>query len=64
MFELDLPDTPGFSDEVYQDLMNKRIVDINNVLLSKDKVDSHLMSIALFPEKMEDIENQMFICDN
>ena len=29
--ELDLPDTPGFSDEVYQDLMNERIVDINHV---------------------------------
>lgn len=29
--ELDLPDTPGFSDEVYQDLMNERIVDIKHV---------------------------------
>jgi len=29
--ELDLQDTPGFSEEVYQDLINKRIVDINHV---------------------------------
>lgn len=29
--ELDLPDTPGISAEVYQDLMNKRIVDIKHV---------------------------------
>lgn len=28
---LDLPDTPGISEEVYNDLMNKRIVDIKNV---------------------------------
>ncbi len=26
--ELDLPDTPGISDEVYQDLLNKKIVNI------------------------------------
>jgi len=29
--ELGLPDTPGFSDEVYQDLINKRIVDIKHL---------------------------------
>ena len=29
--ELGLPDTAGFSDEVYQDLMNKRIVDITHL---------------------------------
>jgi len=29
--ELGLPDTAGFSDEVYQDLMNKRIVDIKHL---------------------------------
>jgi putative nucleotidyltransferase with HDIG domain len=29
--ELGLPDTPGISDEVYQDLMNKQIVDVNNI---------------------------------
>jgi HD superfamily phosphohydrolase YqeK len=29
--ELGLPDTPGFSEEVYQDLMNKRIVDMKHV---------------------------------
>jgi len=29
--ELDLPDTPGFSDEVYQDLVAKRVVDIKHV---------------------------------
>jgi len=29
--ELDLPDAPGFSDEVYRDLINKRIVDMKNV---------------------------------
>ncbi len=29
--ELDLPDTAGFSDKVYQDLMNKQIVDIKHV---------------------------------
>jgi len=29
--ELDLPDSPGFSDGVYGDLINERIVDIRNV---------------------------------
>ncbi|MBC2715505.1 MAG: HD domain-containing protein [Desulfobacteraceae bacterium] len=29
--ELDLPDTAGFSNEVYQDLMDKQIVDIRHV---------------------------------
>jgi len=29
--ELDLPDTRGFSDEVYQDLVAKRVVDIKHV---------------------------------
>ena len=29
--ELDLPDTSGFSEEIYQDIMNKRIVDIKHV---------------------------------
>jgi len=29
--ELDLPDTPGISDRVYQDLINKRIVNVYNI---------------------------------
>jgi len=29
--EFDLPDTPGFSEEVYRDLMNKTIVDIKHI---------------------------------
>jgi len=29
--ELDLPDTPGISDEVYEDLMNKKIVNIHHM---------------------------------
>ena len=29
--ELDLPDTPGISQEVYRDLMNRKIVDIKNL---------------------------------
>ena len=29
--ELDLPDSPGFSDDVYEDLINERIVDIRHV---------------------------------
>jgi len=29
--ELDLPDTAGFSGEVYQDLINKRIVDLRHI---------------------------------
>jgi len=29
--ELGLPDTPGISKEVYQDLMHKKIVDVNNI---------------------------------
>ncbi|MFA9392772.1 MAG: HD domain-containing protein [Prolixibacteraceae bacterium] len=29
--ELDLPNTPGISDEVYQDLINMRIVDIKHI---------------------------------
>jgi len=29
--ELDLPDTPGFSEEVYQDMLHERIVDIKHV---------------------------------
>ena len=31
IIELGLPDTAGFSDEVYQDLINKRIVDIKHI---------------------------------
>jgi len=41
--ELDLPDTPGFSEEVYQDLMNKRIVDIKHV---KNLNDFKLLQIG------------------
>ena len=41
--ELDLPDTPGFSDEVYQDLMNRRIVDIKHV---KNLNDFKLLQIG------------------
>ncbi len=29
--ELDLPDTPGFSDAVYQNLMNKEIVNVHDI---------------------------------
>jgi len=29
--ELGLPDTPGISEHVYQDIMNKRIVDVNHI---------------------------------
>jgi hypothetical protein len=29
--ELDLPNTPGFSEEVYHDLVNKRIVNIKHI---------------------------------
>ena len=41
--ELDLPDTPGFSEEVYQDLMNRRIVDIKHV---KNLNDFKLLQIG------------------
>jgi hypothetical protein len=41
--ELDLPNTPGFSEEVYQDLMNRRIVDINHV---KNLNDFKLLQIG------------------
>ena len=34
--ELDLPDTPGFSDAVYQGLLNRKIVDINHVKTLND----------------------------
>jgi len=34
--ELDLPDTTEISDKVYQDLMNKRIVDITNIRTLND----------------------------
>lgn len=41
--ELDLPDTSGISEEVYQDLINKRIVDVNNV---KNLNDFKLLQIG------------------
>jgi hypothetical protein len=41
--ELDLPDSPGFSEEVYQDLMNKRIVNIGHV---KNLNDFKLLQIS------------------
>lgn len=41
--ELDLPDTPGFSEEVYRDLVNKRIVDIKHV---KNLNDFKLLQIG------------------
>ncbi|MGB7296939.1 MAG: HD domain-containing protein [Candidatus Aminicenantales bacterium] len=41
--ELDLPDAPGFSEEVYQDLMNKRIVDMRHV---KNLNDLKLLQIG------------------
>jgi len=34
--ELDLPDTPGFSDAVYQGLVNRKIVDMNHVKTLND----------------------------
>ncbi|MBN2398152.1 MAG: HD domain-containing protein [Deltaproteobacteria bacterium] len=34
--ELDLPDTPEFSDAVYQDVVNRKIVDINHVKTLND----------------------------
>ena len=41
--ELDLPDTPGFSEEVYRDLINKKIVDIKHV---KNLNDFKLLQIG------------------
>ena len=41
--ELDLPDTPDFSDEVYHDLTNKRIVSINHI---KNLNDFKLLQIG------------------
>ena len=41
--ELDLPDTPVFSDAVYQDLINKRIVDIKHI---KNLNDFKLLQIG------------------
>jgi len=41
--ELDLPDSPGFSDEVYHDLMNNRIVDFKHV---KNLNDFKLLQIG------------------
>lgn len=41
--ELDLPDTPGFSEEVYHDLMNKKIVNIGHI---KNLNDFKLLQIG------------------
>ncbi|MFC2088923.1 HD family phosphohydrolase, partial [Calditrichota bacterium] len=41
--ELDLQDTPGFSDEVYHDLINERIVDFKYV---KNLNDFKLLQIG------------------
>ena len=41
--ELGLPDTAGFSDEIYQDLINKRIVDIKHL---KNLNDFKLLQIG------------------
>ena len=41
--ELGLPDTSGISDEVYQDLINKRIVDVNHV---KNLNDFKLLQVS------------------
>ncbi len=41
--ELDLPDTPGFSEEVYHDLINQRIVDIGHI---KNLNDFKLLQIG------------------
>jgi hypothetical protein len=41
--ELDLPDTPGFSEEVYHDLMNRRIVSIGHI---KNLNDFKLLQIG------------------
>ena len=41
--ELGLPDTPGFSDAVYQDLINKKIVDMKNI---KNLNDFKLLQIG------------------
>jgi len=61
--ELDLPDTPGFSDEVYQDLMNKRIVDINHV---KNLNDFKLLQIGWifdinFDTTMQSIKSRRYL---
>lgn len=41
--ELDLPDTPGFSEEVYHDVMNKRIVNMAHI---KNLNDFKLLQIG------------------
>ncbi|MBN2401845.1 MAG: hypothetical protein JXN64_05555 [Spirochaetes bacterium] len=41
--ELELPDTPGFLEEVYNDLINKRIVDIKYI---KNLNDFKLLQIG------------------
>jgi len=61
--ELDLPDTPGFSDKVYQNLMNKRIVDINHV---KNLNDFKLLQIGWifdinFDSTMQSIKSRRYI---
>jgi putative nucleotidyltransferase with HDIG domain len=61
--ELDLPDTPGFSEEVYQDLMNKRIVDIKHV---KNLNDFKLLQIGWifdinFDTTMQSIKSRRYI---
>lgn len=53
--ELDLPNTPGFSEEVYQDLMNKRIVDIKHV---KNLNDFKLLQIGWIFDINFDITRQ------
>ena len=41
--ELDLPDTPGFSEKVYHDLINKKIVNLKNI---KNLNDFKLLQIG------------------
>jgi putative nucleotidyltransferase with HDIG domain len=53
--ELDLPDTPEFSEEVYQDLMNKRIVNIKHV---KNLNDFKLLQIGWIFDINFDITRQ------
>jgi len=61
--ELDLPDTTGFSEEVYRDLIHKRIVDINHV---KNLNDFKLLQIGWifdinFPPTLQHIRERRYL---
>ncbi|MBT8489436.1 MAG: HD domain-containing protein [Deltaproteobacteria bacterium] len=61
--EFDLPDTPGFSEEVYRDLMNKTIVDIKHI---KNLNDIKLLQIGWifdinFKPTLSHIKNRRYL---